>query len=163
MAVRPLIVAAIAAALLLVTLATDVAVTRTAKLEVDDAGTWKTIIVDPSEEPFGRAYPSLVPIRADDNGTLGMRLRLDNEYPWAWSEDYVVLSNGREIARGTIDVPARTEGSVTFAVPVARLMETSYPYAPEPVSKDSKFANPSIELVLGGRYLYGSIALEVSE
>lgn len=161
MAIRPLHVAMAAAALLVMTLAVDVAVTRTAKLEVNDAGTWRTVIVDPSTDPYATSYRSVAPQRVDPNGTLEFRLTLDNEYPWAWTEEYVLLANGRELARGTLDAPARGVANVTVSVPVTDLRTgPGGPY--EPVKADTDYAYPSLELTLGGRILYGSLALEVA-
>lgn len=160
MAIRPLTVAAAAAALLVATLVVDASMNREVKLEARDGATWRTVLEDPVGEVYRGPPPSYAPLEVDPNGTLEMRVQFDNGYPWTWSEEYAVLANGREIARGHVDAPPRAVGEASFTVPVRDLIDPgAYPAFPK---EDQRYAYPSLELVVGSKHHYGNLVLEAT-
>ncbi len=118
---QPLVVAIGAAALLVVVVATDLAIDRTIAIDVRDDGAWREIARHPvarSEVPHpGFGYDS-VPIEAGEN--VSFRLRVDNGYPWAFDEAYRAFDPmGRIAAEGRLAASARGEGAAEFVVPGA--------------------------------------------
>lgn len=122
---RPLAVAVAATALLVVVLGADASMDRSLHVDQRDAGGgWATVASQgevPERDRY--AYP-IGPVAGQPvarNDSIPMRVRVENGYPLAFDETYVVRVNGAEVARGTLAAPARGSGASEFLVPVAKI------------------------------------------
>ncbi len=149
---KPLSIAIGAAVLLVVVLAADISMNRSYGVDLRDAeGEWVTVtesrLFESRARPYG-AFASSI----DPNGTVEMRIRVDNGYAWAFDKEYVVYANANEIARGTLEVPARSSGTATFTVPGKAFFGAGPDF---PKSEGTHYVQ--IELVVAGEHLYGSV------
>lgn len=153
----PLVVAAIAGALLVVVIGTDVAYNRT--VYVDAAATsgqtasWTTVAQDPCcrENDYMRGPGAIEANRSDD---IRFRLRVDNGYPIAYTESYVVRAGGLEVARGTLEAARGTEGTSEFTVPASAFL--SYGQSADAPSKGEIIYCCGVEVEVDGKHLYVS-------
>lgn len=131
---RALIVAFVAGAALVVSIGLDAAMNRSWTVDVQSRDGWTTVATTGQivEERVAKTIgPNAV--EASRNGTIHMRVTIDNGYAWSYSETYRVLGpSGAEIARGTLEAPARGMGVATFDVPARLAFEPSSP-DPKPV------------------------------
>jgi hypothetical protein len=131
---RPLAIAIVGMALLAVSITVDVAMNRTYYVDVRDDGAWRTVGQSASAE-HGMARPAYVDapygsIIVEPNGTLELRLRAENGYPWALSEEYHVIVNGVSAAQGSITAPANGAGESAFTLSAASLLAMGAPTKP---------------------------------
>lgn len=130
---------------------------RTVILDRQVGGGWRLVASDPPTyeakplEPVGRGTE-----RAQANETLEFRLRVDNGYPWSYSERYRVFSNGLEVASGTLEAGARSEGEAAFTV------RAEGAHAGEQTKDPSGAAVPvftsmSIEVLVGNSHLFAYV------
>ncbi|GEM_PF-4482029 len=153
MASRALLVAAIAGVLLVVSIGVDAAMNRSWTLDVQTPEGWRTLGTQGvSGGPRG-AEP-LTPLAVERNGTIHLRVTVDNGYVWTYDETYKAFVNGAEVARGTLHAPARSSGTAEFDVP-ARLAFTdaSAPKGPAP-------GGLSLEVHAGSAALYGFLSVQ---
>jgi hypothetical protein len=158
MGVKPLVVAAVAAVLLVVSIGVDAAMNRTLALDArEDDGAWRAIGGEPRLEtrpvPVGS---TIVMAGPDDNVTL--RVRVDNGYPFAYDESYRVFFNGREIASGTLRAEPRGEGESVFTVPARPFWDATGRPVPGEPRPNVTYAN--VEVYAGSRVLYGHFQLQ---
>lgn len=161
MASKPLIVAAVATALLVVTIWADASMNRTYYVDVKDGDAWRTVAQGGDVDEYQRAYPfvsdTAVTIR---NGTpIDMRLRVDNDYFWAVSATFVVSASGLILAEGAIESPARSAGVTEFSVNSSRVVST--PIYGEKPTPGTGSAQASFEVIIGNTYLYAYFPVEV--
>lgn len=161
MASKPLIVAAVATALLVLTVWGDATMNRTYYVDVKDGDGWRTVAQGGDAQDDTRAYPLVSDnaIKIQNGTPLEMRLRVDNEYFWAFSKTFVASANGLILAEGKIESPARSAGVAEFSVNASRVLSTQvFPEKPTPGSGSSQ---ASFELTIAGQYLYVYFPVEV--
>lgn len=150
MRVSPLLVAGIAAALLLVVLGVDATLDRSYRLDVREGQGWRTLAASGPPEGFRP------PASTSQNGSLHLRLSVENDWPFPLAEDFAVLANGFEVARGRIEAPARGVGEVAFDVDPATFDHTLPPEGPR---AEPEMVYLHLEVVVGGERLYGSLSV----
>ena len=148
MASRPLIVAGVAAALLVVVLAADLSFNRSYALDLRQDDAW----VQVAEFPYS-LYSEARPVddghRVDPNGTVEMRVRVDNGYPLAFSERFALYVGGTRVGDGIITAPASGAGEAIVTFPASALFRESDPRAPVGVEDDRSSAYAWIRLEIG--------------
>lgn len=155
--VPPLAVAAVAGILLVVVLGVDASMNRTYRLEVQAVDGWKTVAEGPvGGEHYGRAIYSLAPVTVADNTSVTFRVTVDNGYAWGFSEPYEVLSQGRVVAAGVVEAPARGAGAEQFTLNAAQVREPGG-YGPERATGGELLF---LELRIDGEYLYGETVIQ---
>ncbi|MEA3199942.1 MAG: hypothetical protein QOE90_1370 [Thermoplasmata archaeon] len=154
---RPLLVALVAGALLVVSIGADALMNRSYVLEVKDgAGGWHAIATSASEG--GVARPVAQPtINVSGAGAVDFRLRETNGYLWPSSTPWEATVNGASFAHGTLSSPPRGEGEVTFSIPTSTWRDAQPKVAGAP---PGTFAN--VEVTAGSAQLYGTFQLEAS-
>lgn len=157
---RPLAIGVAAMALLVVSVGFEILVHRSFAVDVRTDDGWQTIgATGQSNEPY-RTKPLGVtdPIEASRNDTLQFRLRVDNGYPWSYSEHfYVTGGSGVTVAEGELVAPGRGLGEATFDVRLGRLVE----YWPKPADAErTEFQTVSFNVVVGSSYIYSSFQIK---
>lgn len=155
MASRPLMVAAVAGALLLVVVGVDASVNRTFALSLRHEGEDVVVARSFSEDGPYPARPVPAQYFIDPNSTLLFTLRVDNEYPWAFEEPYHVQVNGRPVADGTLRAGALQSGEATFEVPAGEAFEQPGADGRQPPS--SSFVNVWVQV--GDQSLYADFSI----
>lgn len=145
-----LVTAAAAAALLVVVVGVDAAVNREFFVDVESGGGWLTVVSSP---PFRQEERVVFEgVRVNLSQPVEFRLRVDNGYPWAYSEAFRVRDAGVIVNEGRLEAPAGGEGSATFSVPPQRF--TGGQDCPETPAGRCGFV--SLGLDVGGTELYVS-------
>lgn len=151
----PLVVAAVAGVLLVVVIGADVAYNRTLFVDARTApGSWATV----AQDPCCRAYEYLggpYVIEANRSDDVTLRLRVDNGYPLAYEESFVVRAASVEIHRGVLQAPAGSEGVAEFSVPAATFLG-HLPDAAPPPEKGLVYGIGAIVVEIDGKQLYVS-------
>ena len=117
MAVQPLTIAVVAGVLLVVSIGLDAAINRTYYVDVEQPDGWHQVAAEPvRSQTFSPIYPAAGGLSVDPNGSITLRVRLDNGYPWALGETARLIdqANGTILAEKRVDAPARGEGSAIF-------------------------------------------------
>lgn len=122
MASGALVTAGVAAALLVVVLGVDVAMTTTYTLDVWTGTAWREIVTDPYPMDTFRVGPEQAIVSANASDDVRFRLRVDNGYPWGTKDDYRVLHASEEVATGTIEAGARGSDEEEFTIAADRLL-----------------------------------------
>lgn len=156
MASRALVVAAIAGVLLVVSIGVDAALNRSWTLDVQTPDGWRTLTQTGGTSDGMRAVMPLSPLAVERNGTVHLRVTVDNGYLWGYDATYRVLVNGAEVTRGALHAAARETGAAEFDVP-ARL---AFVGAAEPVKGAPNAASLSLEVLVGSQSLYGYVPLQ---
>lgn len=128
---RPLIVASVAGALLLTVVGVDLAMDRTYYLDIEIGDRWVTFGEFPYQ-PTTRMY-SGAPQPVDPNGTVTVRVRGENGYPWGMSEPYTLSVGASVVGEGTLAAPAWGTAQREHAFSASVLYESGDPYATKPV------------------------------
>lgn len=144
MASGPLITAGVAAALLVVTLGVDVAMTTTYTLDVWSGTGWREIVRDPYKIDVYRG-PEQVVVSANASDDVRFRLRVENGYLWATSEDYRVLHNGEEVAYGALATEGRGSDESEFTIPASRLLGEGTRFEPKPVGGADTYVSLQVQ------------------
>ena len=148
-----LITAGVAAALLVVTLGVDVAMTTSYSLDVWTGSSWREIVRDPYEMNVYRG-PSETVVLANASDDIRFRLRVDNGYPWGKADDFRVLHNGEEVASGSFATPSRGSDEVEFTIPASRLISGSSRFEPKPVGSPDTYV--TLQVQVGGDDIFQS-------
>lgn len=160
MASMPLVVAAVAGVLLVVVIGADVAYNRTLFVDVATApgqtASWTMIV----QEPCCRSYdhfrePGVVEVNRSDD--VRFRLRIDNGYPLAYSESYVVHVGGAEVARGVLEAAPTSEGVAEFTIPATAFLGSGNPAVPPPKGEIVYCCGATVDV--DGKRLYVSPGL----
>ena len=150
----------VAMGLLVISVGFEVIVHRTYGVDVRVGDVWRTIAVSGSTgEPY-RSTPveATEPIVAGVNDTLQFRVRVDNGYPWSYSEHYYVTSNsGITVADGELAAASRGYGEATFGIVLGRIVD---PGALAPEAKTSPYRSASLNVAVGSVYLYASFQVQ---
>lgn len=131
---------------------------RSWTLDAKDGDAWRTygqagvVRERDAPKPFSPAG-----IAVERNGTIHMRVTVDNGYPWSYHSDYRVMVNGLEVARGVLDAPARGTGVAEFDVPAHYAFDTLAPATPEAPAPKSAMASLSLEVALKDTSLYAFV------
>ena len=125
MAVSKALVVAIVAGLgLVATISLDATMGRVISVDVKDGSAWRTVAeqgdVGNGGRSFAEPFPAGGGVPVERNGSIDMRLRVDNGYFWSYDEHYVVRYGGLILAEGDLRAPARGTGESAFSVPAAR-------------------------------------------
>lgn len=159
---RPLAIAIVAMSLLVVSVGFEVLVQRTFALDVRVGDEWRTLAVsETSNDPY-RTTPvgATDPIVANASDTLTFRVRVDNGYPWAYSEHYYVSSwRGSTIADGELTAPGRGYGEATFSLVLGRIMSEGA-LTPEGGPKSAGYRSANLNVNLDEVYLSASFDVQ---
>lgn len=164
---RPLAVALVAAVLLVVVVGADASMDRSVHVDREEEdGAWVTLASAgevPPEEHY-RVHPDGGPARVEDrNGTVTLRVRVENGYPWGYAEDYVAYAQDVEVARGRLVAEPRSSGASEFEVPAQRIAGTMEPKpVPENATGRADTYFGMVEVRVGGRTLFASLRVEVT-
>jgi hypothetical protein len=158
---RALTVAIVASVLLVVVVAADATMNRVYHAEVFLDGRWIKVATYPWQfDPYSRGIPSYVAFEVNASDDVPVRVRIDNGYPWAFSERFEVLSGGRVLFEGTLTAAARSEGVAETTVKAEQLFRHGYEPLP---AKDTppvdQIWNPHLEVRVGDEIFGGSFAL----
>ena len=148
MASRPLIVAGVAAALLVVVLAVDLSFNRSYALDLRQDDAW----VQVAEFPFPRYDEARGPDSGpavDPNGTVEMRVRVDNGYPMEFSKSFALYVGGTRVGDGLLTAPALGEGEAIVTFPASTLFRNSDPLGPPGVEGEGSTAYAWVRLEIG--------------
>jgi len=152
---RPLVVAIVAFALLGVSVGFEAAFHRTIYLDVKSGEGWQTIGQSATPGMGGpRATAAIYPIPLSPNGTLELRVRIDNGYPWSFSHHYDVTSQGLLVASGTVTAPGRDVGESSFTLSYAQLVGAGG----KPTGTNVTFASVGVQV--GNDYAGGSFQVQ---
>lgn len=143
MASAALVTAGVAAALLVVVLGVDVAMTTTYALDVWSGTGWREIVTDPYETDLYRG-PEQTIVTANASDDVRFRLRAQNGYPWAKSDTFRVLHNGEEVASGKLETPARGSDESEFSVPASRFISGSF--EPKPTGGRDSYVSLQVQV-----------------
>lgn len=146
MASTALVTAGVAAALLVVTLGVDVAMTTTYALDVWTGTAWRELVRDPYVIDRQYRGPEQALVTANASEDVRFRLRAENGYPWSKDGGFRVLHNGEEVASGSLDLPARSSDEAEFSIPAARLIQGAGQYEPKPVGSTDTFVSLYVEV-----------------
>jgi len=150
---KALITALVAFGLFVVTIAADASMNRSFALDASDGkGGWilGADHGDATSRPTGT--PGAIPYQ--ENDTIDLRLRVENGYPWAFSEAYSVRYNGVEVASGTLQADARATGTSTFRFDTSRLDS-----GPQGRDNAVKSAFVYLEITIGSTVIYTDLTL----
>ncbi|HWH09388.1 MAG TPA: hypothetical protein VNX21_09320 [Candidatus Thermoplasmatota archaeon] len=156
---RPLAVAIAAAVLLVLVVGADASMDRSLHVDRRSAdGAWATLASAGEVPPEERYAPfPMGPWRVAGNESLTLRVRVENGYPWAYSEAFVAYVDGVEVARGRVEAEPRGTGTAEFEVPVERVAGRSERSPPgEPA-----MLHGTVEVRVGRTSLHAGIPLEV--
>ena len=159
MAVTPLAVAVVAMGLLVVSVGFEVVFQRTYSVDVQVDSGWQTI-GQSGDRGSGRMYsePKLTSgagaITVARNETLEFRIRVDNGYPWSYSEAYDVRVEGVIVAEGELAAEARSEGTSTFTVPASTFFARM---SPDP---ERNLTTAYFDVQIGSAYVSASFFLQ---
>lgn len=143
MGIAPLTVAAIAGALLFVSVLGDLAFTQSVTLEAGKAGGDLTLLGRSSVD--GRAtsvdYPE--PIAVNRSDELTFRVRFENGHPWSASRTFLLSPDGcgpgsRTFAVLDVAAPARGTGSASVDIGVDKLLNATGYRSPKPVGAEDQ-------------------------
>lgn len=164
MGIQPLAIAAVAAALLVASIAVDASMNRYVELDVQDDGAFVRVATSEPYTTQARPQPyGEIVVDAGPNDTVTMRVRVDNGYAWGFSETYRAYVNGREVASGTLTAPARGEGEATFTFAASVAWQDFGPRR-QPGETSPRTVYPSVEVRAGSEAVYASLTLrEASE
>jgi hypothetical protein len=160
---RALIIAVVGMALLVVSITVDVNVNRAFYVDAKDAGEWRTVGelgAHEFERPYATPIGPYGAIVVPPNGSLDMRVRVDNGYPWAYAQHYVVLVNGAQAASGELTAPARGMGEAAFSLPASKLYATAGPDCRGASDVKIKCGYPSIVVMLGTKSVYANVQVQ---
>src|SRR5688500_7030591 len=106
---KALVVAVVAGLGLIATISVDAAMNRVISVDVKDGTAWRTVGEHGDVGGTSRAYLEFPPagIPVERNGSIDMRLRVDNGYYWGYDEHYTVRYGGLILAEGELQAPAR--------------------------------------------------------
>lgn len=145
-------VALAAGALLLVVVAADATITRTVTLSVqDDDGDWHQLAAT-TDDIYNRPGGEVV-LERNRSDEVTLRVAVDNEPPWAYEEDYVLRSSGRNLASGTLAAEGRSTAADTLTVPVDQLLHE----APQ-TRGGQQFTD--VQLSIGTDHLYSGLSIQ---
>lgn len=155
----PLVVAIVASVLLVATIAVDATVNRVIRVEVQDDGEWVGVYEEgaPQRDPYAYAKP-LGPfgkgVRVDPNGTISLRLVIENAYPWGYDKTYRVVVEGSVVHEGRVSAPASGDATSEFSLDARRFF--SGPGATRDPSLNATTAYVYFEVRLGAKSIYVS-------
>jgi hypothetical protein len=143
MGTHALWVAGIAAALLVVSVGTDLAFSQTVSLEAGKQGGTLQLIGDAALGGGNRyAKPALDgdPIPVNRSDTLTLRVNLDNGNPWPSTRSFTITTEGcysgaRSLAVIDVHASARGVGSAEAQISVATLLNAASMYSPKLVGE----------------------------
>lgn len=145
-------IAMAAGALLIVVVAADATITRSVTLEVEtDEGDWHQIATT-KDDRYNRPGGELV-LERNRSDEVTLRVAVDNEPPWAYEEDYVLRSSGRDLASGTLAAEGRSTAEDTVTVTVSQLLHD----APH-TRGGHQFTD--VQLSIGTDHLYGGLSIQ---
>lgn len=148
--VSSLAVASIAAVLLVVVVAADVAINRSYRLEAQDLDDrWHVALDTLDQERFYREPGAL---EVNRSVPVPMRLTVDNQRPWSLEQAYEVRLNGAVVSQGTLTAPAWGTGQATFQVDAEALL--TEPGSPE---RPVKVGFARFEVSLGDEIHHGDL------
>lgn len=155
---RALTIAVVAIVLLIVSITVDATMNRSYAVDVKDNGDWRTVASTPRgdgrysvAEPVGYGSVPVAP-----NGTVELRLRADNGYPFALDQHYLVRFNGAIAAEGDIHAPARGTGESAFNLSAAKIFAAGGPVkGPDAAGAGSpRTASANFDVEVGGKSVY---------
>lgn len=146
---RPLLVAVVSASLLVVVLGVDIAFNTTYYLDIEDDGAWVTFAQFPYPRDGRYEFPPGIDV--DPNGTANVRVRVDNGFPWAFSEGFRLYVGNTLVADDVLTAPARGTGAVETSVSGSTLFKDGNPYDPRAVGESvPKSGTAWFRLEIGG-------------
>jgi hypothetical protein len=154
------VVAAIAGILLLVSIGVDAAMNRTWSLDVQTPDGWRTVGTTGSDggRPYAEPVYGGTLLNVSRNGTVHMRVTVDNGYPWSYADTYRVIINGAEVTRGTLQAASRGSGTSEFDVPARFAFDAAAPVPGGPAK--TAISSLYVEVRIGSQSLYGNVALQ---
>lgn len=145
-------VAMVAGVLLLVVVAADATITRSVTLSVEtDEGDWHEIATT-KDNLYDRPGGEVV-LERNRSDEVTLRVAVDNEPPWAYEEDYVLRSSGRDLASGTLAAEGRSTAADTVTVTVDELLHES-------PSTRGGHQFTDVQLSIGTDHLYGGLSIQ---
>lgn len=160
MGLTPLTVAMVAMGLLVVSVGFEVLYHRSYFVDVAAGTGWQTIGTsgDPGDSARYAARPEFTTagdvVEAPRDGTLQFRVRVDNAYPWSFSESYDVRVGGVIVAEGELTAAASAEGTSTFTIPASTF------YASIPKDPERNVTSAWLDVQVGSVYVSGSLLLQ---
>lgn len=150
--VSALAVASIAAVLLVVVVAADVAINRSYRLETQDLDDRWHVALDTLDQD--RFYREPGALEVNQSVPVPMRLSVDNQRPWSLEQTYEVRLNGAIVSDGTLTASAWGTGQATFEVDAGILLT-------EPGSPDRpvKVGFAQFEVTVGDEVHHGSLSV----
>lgn len=142
-----LVTAGVAAALLVVTLGVDVAMTSEHALDIWTGSAWREVVRDPATDMMRYGGPPQVVQSVNASDDVRFRLRMENGYPWAQGGTYRVLHNGEEVASGELSAEGRGSAQSEFTIPAERLLTGGgLRGEPKPVGGAETFVQLQVQL-----------------
>lgn len=138
MGVKPLTVAAVAAALLVVSVGMDIVFTRSLTIEMGPAGGPLQVVGHGLDsDPYARPIHSIEAIELNASDPVTIKLTLRNDHPWPTSGTYTVTHEGcwagaRTLGSVELSAPANGEATASLTTNASKLYE-SHPGAPKTV------------------------------
>lgn len=151
--VSPLAVASVAAVLLVVVVAADVAINRSYRLEAQDLDERWHVALDTLDQD--RFYREPGALEVNRSVPVSMRLTVDNQRPWSLEQAYEVHLNGDVVADGILTASAWGTGQATFEVDADRVLSDGGPPDRPMDSGHARF-----EVTLGDEVHHGSLSAQ---
>ena len=135
----------------------DATMTRGYAVDGKENGDWRTVASTPQgqgrysvAEPIGYGSVPVAP-----NGTVQLRLRADNGYPFALDQHYLVRFNGAIAAEGDIHAPARGTGESMFHLSAAKIFAAGGAVkTPDAGANTPRMASANFDVEVGGKSVY---------
>lgn len=161
MGIQPLTVAIAAAALLVLSVAGDLAFDQRVTVEASAPGGARQLLGDTTlDARYSRPGSVVDPFVANETDAITFFVRFHNEHPWPSSKSFTMSSDGcyegaTRLAVVDVRAPARGTGDATAEITVSRLLGGGSRFEPKPVDAAAPTGTQYayVQLCQGERYV----------